>query len=254
MNVAALNSIEIMNVPQAEEKATAVSLLDRAKGLRIYDEASRLNVGAFAIEARKIRKDLFEKFDPIRAKAHEAYQEALKLNKEILGPVDEAIKVADGEIARDHQEQERIRLEQQRRLREAEEARAREEARLQQEELDRQHALQIEAELEALPVETPREVVAEICERAAPEVMPIYAPTPVVPRTEQATGISVRMAWSAEITDLRRLCKEIAEGRQPTSLVEANMSALNRMASALKEGFSIPGVRAVSKPIVAGRR
>jgi hypothetical protein len=55
--------------------------------------------------------------------------------------------------------------------------------------------------------------------------------------------------WYAEVSSLQMLCKAIAEGKQPVTLIQANMTALNSMAKALKSSMNIPGVVAKSKTV-----
>lgn len=61
-------------------------------------------------------------------------------------------------------------------------------------------------------------------------------------------------AWHAELTDLKALCRAIAEGRVPASLVTVNQAEANRMASALKSTMQVPGLLAVENMSVAARR
>ena len=58
-----------------------------------------------------------------------------------------------------------------------------------------------------------------------------------------------REVWSAEVTDIKALCRAVADGKASTECVMANMPVLNRMASALKATMNIPGVRAYSKRV-----
>ena len=76
---------------------------------------------------------------------------------------------------------------------------------------------------------------------AAPVVIvaPPSRPAPV------AAGIGTKEKWSAQVTDIKLLCRAIAEGKVSTEFVLPNTAALNQMARAQKQTFAVPGCRAV---------
>lgn len=77
----------------------------------------------------------------------------------------------------------------------------------------------------------------------------------VAPAVHRPVGISSRETWSAEVVDIKALCKAVADGVVPEIYIEPNMTALNSQARALKEHMKIPGVEAKStKSIAAGGR
>lgn len=73
----------------------------------------------------------------------------------------------------------------------------------------------------------------------------------------KAAGTHTRTAWKAEVADLGELIDFIAANRKarPELLqyVCAEMPVLNKLASALKDQFSVPGVRAVPQHSVVAR-
>jgi hypothetical protein len=75
---------------------------------------------------------------------------------------------------------------------------------------------------------------------------------PPAPEVKHA-GESKQTFWSAEVFDLGALVAAVAAGQQPLAYLQADTTALNAVAKALKETLSIPGVRAVSKEVLKGR-
>lgn len=69
----------------------------------------------------------------------------------------------------------------------------------------------------------------------------------------EVAGVSVRVTWHAEVRDLLALVKAVAEGKQPLSLLEPNMTQLNGLARTMKGDLAIPGVAAVSEEGIAAR-
>jgi hypothetical protein len=63
---------------------------------------------------------------------------------------------------------------------------------------------------------------------------------------DRLTGVAFVKTWSAEVVDLKALCRAIADGKAPENLVAADMKVLGQLARALKSAFNVPGCRAVS--------
>ena len=128
------------------------------------------------------------------------------------------------------QKQERLRQEEQRRL-EVEARRQEEERRLQDAILAEELG---ETEEASAILEEPVQVAPVIVPKATPKLPggPVY-----------------REVWSAQVTDIKALCKAVADGRVSKECVQANMPALNKMATALKRTMNIPGDQAVSRRV-----
>lgn len=90
------------------------------------------------------------------------------------------------------------------------------------------------------------------------EVLQMQAETVAVPtiakQTPTVSGISTREVWSAEVVDIKALCRAIADGVVPEVAVAANMTVLNQQARSLKAALNWPGVRAVSQKSLASGR
>jgi hypothetical protein len=69
----------------------------------------------------------------------------------------------------------------------------------------------------------------------------------------KVAGLSSRKNYKAKVTDLMALVKAVAEGKAPLAYVMANEVTLNKMAKALKEQMSIPGVELVEDTIKSSR-
>lgn len=213
-------------IEQVAERALSVP--DQARSFTIstaddYQRADGLLTGWREIEAQ-----VHAAFDSVVDAAHKAHKEAVAQRKKYLDPLEQGRSLLKPKMAKWNWEQERIRLEAQRKA--EEEARKREE----EERLAAAVALEQAGEPEAA-----EEVLS------APAV-----PAPVfVPKAIPKTDTKFRMQWYAEVVSLRALCKAVAEGKVPETLIEANMPALNKMASALKQSMSVPGVAAKSRTV-----
>jgi len=67
------------------------------------------------------------------------------------------------------------------------------------------------------------------------------------------SGISFKTIYSAEIVDMKELCKAIAAGVVPPEAVKANPQFLNAAAKSLKTAMYWPGVRLISERAVSAR-
>lgn len=109
------------------------------------------------------------------------------------------------------------------------------------------------AELEkAGAVDEAQAILEETLEQAK-EPVKVYVPPPTTPKVEVSGGI-FRVTWSARVTNLKALCFAVGTGKVDINLVEANMTALNKMAIARHEQMNIPGVEAVSETGMARGR
>lgn len=175
-------------------------------------------------------------FDPIIKKQYEAHNETVAQKKRHRLPLEEAESIYKSGIGGYLAEQERKRLEEQRRL--EEEARQREaealEAEIVQAEAEGASQAEVEAIIERGPVPAP------------PVVLP--------PVAKPVAGVSTRELWAAEVTDLAALVKYVAVNPQFIGLLSPNLTAINGMARSLKNVMKIPGVRVYSTTSVGARR
>ena len=201
-------------------------------------------------------------------------QRAREARDKYLDPLKEADRaLMDGRsrwaAEQERIEQERRRLEEERRRAEAAEA-----ARKLREQLEkeRQAALERarkeeEARRLAAAEEAERRGASEADVQAALDA-PVDMPTSDAMTTEEINAIveaeqaslstappaakegpAVRFQYSAEVTDLYKLVKAVADGSAALTCLEANMPTLNRLAAAMKDGFQLPGCKLCKKPV-----
>lgn len=249
-----------------EVEGRALSIVDQAKAVKVTDAETYTAAGALWNQLGDMIKEVKETFDPICKKAYEAHQEATKKRASFLDPLTAAQKSVKGLMAAWDAEQERIRKAEEARL-EAE--RKAEEERLRKIELDKIEAdrkAKEERLLEAAAAaekagntEKAEELTVqaiETTERANQESFFVAsAPVPIAPVKVQKEvpklkgGPVYREVWSAEVTDIKALCRAVGAGTVSTEYVTANMPVLNRMATALKGTMNVPGVRPVSRRV-----
>lgn len=69
----------------------------------------------------------------------------------------------------------------------------------------------------------------------------------------KVAGISTRMAWVAEVIDVREVCRQIADGHLPPTIVDFKPVELNRIATSYQNTREFSGLRISQKPVVASR-
>lgn len=212
----------------------ALALVDEARSLVIADEPSYQNAALWLRERCKaVLAKVDAVFDPIIRKAHEAHKEAVAQKRIVAAPIEEAERVVKGAIGSYLREQERIRLELQRKADESARKLAEEEALMR---------------AEALEAAGRNEEAEEVISRPlAP--MPILASRSI----PKAAGVTRRTNFRAEVTDLRALVRHVANHPEHLNLLQANGPSLNQLAKAMKGDLSIPGVRVVADDVVSAR-
>lgn len=214
-------------VIEADKATLALSWPEKAKAVVVQDQAGYDAAVSLGKDVVALRKEIETQFKEPKQKAYDAHKAITAMEKRYLDPLVQAETILKDSIRKFTAEQERIRLENERILRE-QQARMEEEARL---------AAAIEAEQAGATQEEVQAVIEE----------PVFvAPVIAAPTFAKATGTSNPVTWSAQVVDIKKLCAEIAAGRQPETLLMPNQPILNKMAVALKSALSIPGVKAVS--------
>jgi len=223
-----------MDVEVRQLEQTALAWPDRARGISITDQQTYDMATTLLVEIATIEKRIKDHHKPIKDAAFAAHKTAVAAEKKLLDPLDSARGIIKTEIVAWERKQEAIRQEMERKALE-DQRRAEEEARL---------AVAVEAEKNGAPPDTVQEILDQ----------PVALPTPVVaPTFQRAQGVSTQERWHAEVTDIKALCKAVGDGRASSELVTANMVALNSMARAMKQTFSIPGCRAIPETTIAVR-
>lgn len=211
---------------------TALAWPDRVARIRIIDQQSYDDAYVLVTEIVTLRRRIQEHHKPLKDKAFAAHKAIVAAEKKMLDPLQQAETAIKRALGAWYDEQDRLRREEQARL-EAAQRKADEEARL---------ALAVEAEQNGATSDTLEEILDT----------PVVAPAIVAqPTYRRANGISTQQRWRAEVIDLKALCLAIGQGRASINLVMANLPALNSMARAMKQTFSVPGCKAVAETAVA---
>jgi len=217
-----------------ELESQALALPEQARELSIRDQGSYDAAVAFLSVVKQMRQEIDRTFDPIISKAHAAHKEACEQKRRVEAPVVEAERIVKGAIGGFALEQKR--------LAEAEGERLRQEAEAQEQELRQELSLRVKA------AGASEEEVRAIVES------PSTAPPPVAqPSYEQDTRVSTRANWKAEVTDFKLLVKAASEKDELLSLLQANQTALNQLAKAMKEKMNVAGVRAYNDTVVSAK-
>jgi len=184
---------------------------------------------ACAAEERKSMKRQWKALEALRTKTLKPIDESRKGVNALFAPALDALKEADDIMERGMLD-----------YRAAEQRAAQEAARIEAERLSQeQEALATMAEKCGDP-ETAEDL------RGQHVHVPVAAPV-------AADGTWPVTRWHAEMTDIIALCKAVADGTAPAELVQLNQPAANRMASALRDAVSYPGLRFVSTTSLAVR-
>jgi len=221
-------------------ESQGMQLLDRAKTLKITDDASRKTAVDFSTSARKAIKILADEFRPDIDKAHQLHKDLLLRLNRLIQPFKEARSIVDKEIQRDYLERERERKEKEKIAREQ----AEHERKVQE------MALQHEAEslIKAGDMDG-----AESLLDAEVMVTPTV-PTPKVEKTtHSASGtITARTDIKVEVVDKRAVITAVFDGKLPDTILDINIGAAKRYAKAA--GVStMQGFRITETAVISGR-
>lgn len=230
-------ALQLIERPDTTELSTESSvMLVEAKAFEISDDATYNRACVQMNLCADLRKEIVSKFTEPKKRAHEAHAALCKWEKDELTPVDAAEREWKRKISNYRAEQERIRLEEQRRL-EAE-AKKREEDRLLAE------ALEAENDGDAAAAE---EIIS------APVLPPPARLAPAVPKT---AGVTFRETWSARVVNPMALIRYVAAHPECVNYLTPNITALNQVARAQKSAARIDGVVIEKESNVAagGRR
>ncbi len=224
--------LAVLSVPNPGDTATttAAAVLLRAEQLVITNDEEY----QAAVSGLQYLKGKFRDIDGKRAELKKPILEAARSVEDFfrnpLASLTRAETILKRKILAYQQEQERKRREEQ--------ARLDEQARKEQAKL----AAQAQRAADAGKIEK-----AEVLQQRATTVV---APT-VMRAAPKVQGLSTRKTYSIEVTDIKALCKAVAEGRAPASFVEANLQVLNAQARSLKSEFVCDGIKVIESDSLA---
>ena len=206
-------------------------LIEQAKALVVNSKDSHGAALEGYAAIKTMIKRIKEYFEPSRKALDTAKKEILRARDGMIEPLDEVINIVSNKV--DVYEREQWRIAKEKADREAEAERKRqEEQRL--------------AEAEAAEKAGDSALAEEIIDRP----IEVVAPAPAQPETiGKVAGVSSRVIYKAEVTDLAALIKYAANLPISELLLEPNMPKLNELARFHKNNLAIPGVRVVTETV-----
>jgi hypothetical protein len=231
----------LTNLPEVQEIEEVRSrFLSVALSLKILNQTTLEAGNQLFLEADSRIRAIDEKLDPKRELAYRAYQEWLKLIKELKEPYLKAKTYLNGQVTT-------YTLEQEKKRREEEEIARQEAVKAEMEHRKKEEGdrLSQAAELEKAGAHEEAEALIQETVEENQKPVEVYVPPPETPRVV-LSGASVKTYYSAKVVNFMKLVKAVAEGRAPSNCLEANMTVLNGLARSLKKEMKIDGVEAVS--------
>ena len=219
-----------MNIQVIEQEQK--DLVIQAKSIIIRTQPQYIGASDFLKRVKTLYAKISEVFEPIIEAAHKTHKEAVAKKKGLVSPIEEAESIVKMAMLDYKEEQDRI-------------------ARAEQERLNKE-AERKQAELQKKADEARKKGDESKADKFEEKVAVTIAPI-VASKAEKIEGISYREKWYAEITDLMALVIAVVKGKAPITFLQANMSALDKTASAIKGTMSYPGVKFIMKKIMASR-
>lgn len=236
----------------------AVGLCDQVKSLVVIDQDTYFAATDLYKALVAMEKEIQKTHEKVIGNWFQKHRAACADRDKDLIPVSAAKVLAKSKAAKYQDEQEAIRLAEERRLQaeqrriQAEQEKAQREAqeaeRKRLEAIEEADRLRLAEEAEAMGASHAE--VTEILETplAIPEVYvePAYqAPAFVAPSApstfQKAAGFSSRMKYSGKIINLEALVDAAHSNRYFMQFLEGNESAINSLASSAKDKFQLPG-------------
>jgi len=200
-----------------------------------FEVNSKETMDIAGILAKKIKtrkKAVNEFFKPLVDKANQAHKALTSERKKILKPIEEADILLRSKMSFYLAEQERIRLELQ----------LKQESILlkQQEEAQLALATQLEDEGEI-------ELANEVLEEKTNQL------NNYIQKDKNPEGISTRLTWKYEVTDLLALVKAVANSEASLEVIDVKDTVMGALVRSLKDSLHYPGVLVYSKKTVTVR-
>jgi len=225
---------EIIEIDQQVEKEST-AVVTQAVQYAVIKTPEQFNMaGEFLKTIKSMQKKVSDTFDPIVQRAHATWKEVLSQKAKFFDPLDDAEKKIKSSMIRFSDEQEKIRLEAERKAQA--EARAKEEAE--------------RKKLEEKAQKAEEKGNLEKAEELRNKKEEVFIPTPsiqsIVPKV---SGIKTQKVWKARIVDFTKIPAEhlIVTDKQR----EAHQSYLNGVAKSMKGTIKISGVEFFEESAIA---
>ena len=210
-------------------------IVARANAIAVHTPDQRTEAVEFLKAVKGAHRRATEFFAPLVEATHKAWKRTTEARLSILDPLETAERTVKTTVTRYDQDQERIRLDEQRRL----QAIADETARKERERLEK----------EAAKLKTP-----ELREARLEQAAAVIAPVVIVSMPEKPKGESTRKLWSAKLSDKMLLITAAAQGSDiAATCLKFDQVAANNLATATKGAVKVPGVDWVDRPSLSMR-
>lgn len=225
------SNVQVAKPDEQQLTAQAGDFLAKAKAITVSDQSSLEAAATYLRENKAEQKRLDDQrrgmVDPLNG----VVKQINALFKPVTEVLEQAERIVKGAVS-DYQVAEQRRI--------AQENAAREEAaRKERERLERQ-ALKAQ--------EQGKTEKAEALHVQAATTVAVTAEAPA-----KVSGLGMRMAWVAEVTDIRELCRQVADGHIPPTVIDFKQAELNRLAASFQNTRDFPGLRITQKPVVSSR-
>lgn len=226
---------------------------------------------------KDLRQKVVDTFGPMKSKAHAAWKEVVAQENKHMEPLDAAEKTIRGKIIGFQAEQERLRKAEEARLNELAQKEQQKridaagkrvnallekssdvagqiaglEAELQLDGLNEEDRAAIESRIDMLRLKQDSLNRAVTAKQAEAEMAQYIAPVIAVAPAPKAQGTSSLVKKKAVVNDLMALIKGVATGAVSISVLDPNMSVLDKLMAA---GAVVPGVGFTEERILRVRR
>jgi hypothetical protein len=224
--------IEAQSVELLRKEVAPV--LQRAQAIAVRSPADREDARNFVLAVKKAQDQVHASFDAMVDKTHKAWKESLAVRASFLDPLESAEKTVKRLILNYDADQERIRLDEQRRL----QAIADETARKERERLEK----------EAAKLKTP-----ELREARLEQAALIVAPVVTISEPEKPKGESAPKRWKARLLDKMALIQAAANGSEiAIGCLTFDQPAANTFAKSSRI-ITVPGIEWYSESSLSMR-
>ena len=224
-----------------EERTEAVirqevaPVVSQANSMTVANAEQYQDAADFLKLVKGAQKRVKEHFEPMKTASHAAWKAVVAKENEATEPLAEAEKTVKQRMLAWYQEQERIRLAEERRLQAEAEARAR-------------------AERERLEKAASKLKTEELREQRMEEAQQVVAPAVyVAPKAPPIKGQSIRRTWKATVTDPQAVIAAVMQWPDWQAYIAINEGEFNRFAARTKGQVSVPGVEFAEEANLSSR-
>jgi len=242
-----------------------IPALEQAKQMVVRTTEDIGVARGYIVSLRELRKQIEDTFNPIIQRAHQAHKEAVEQKKKYMAPLEKAESIIKDKISDALREIERRNAEERERAQAAAMRKQEEESRRVLNEIENlsREAEKIEKSIDRIDEMLSSEKVSgaqaqKLCaekdtllvrldttKASIQEKLGTINVTVQVPLEEgKVEGVVSSTQKDVEVINPLALVKAVAEGKVPISVIEFNMSAIRKLATA---GVMLPGVVVTTK-------